>query len=581
MVGSINLMERVGSSYQDDQWPPEQSSTVRSKPRGDIDPCVCCFRSTLGLAGLIVVMLFLTKIVDKTMGQRVTAAADHLLPSVDVPDRSQTAVQKAVGMFRACLAAPVDNRRVEMHALKDFMVSLDIDLLAEESSDPNPGRDVVRLSLEYGLPAFVEFRVNRYQIPRGKPLLEVALANSDDAWFAERVLLRSNVTASYYSAAIAHYSGRAPSKSTKALVSQLSALEDEVQTFMIKEKERLDEHWTFLSVRNILDPAEEQKKDEFERIIKEYSRGRYTDDDGVYVNSNAHALLKLLVTSGREAEFHRLVSWSIVRQLAGFGRSSETFSLMPSLRIWYKCVVKVSQLRHSSWLDSLSLQYALTKLRAMRMANGLPHDMRNARDMDARFAEFPESPSGGSFWRAWLSAARIVNRLGVISNSSSDIVFTSGSGVAYYGTVLNEVFVPAGMIGKPVFYKQGPAAHNYGVIGMVSKTDNLDRHSSENLADFVGSLVSHAAFSSLPDRLRRITVPGNSALNLTSEQLYFVSRCVIWCTRIETRYQDYNEGSHAAYRARCNVPAMNMPSFGEAFNCPPGSQMNPVDKCVF
>ncbi|XP_037518047.2 neprilysin-3 [Rhipicephalus sanguineus] len=659
-------MERVGSSYQDDQWPPEQSSTVRSKPRGDIDPCVCCFRSTLGLAGLIVVMLFLTKIVDKTMGQRVTAAADHLLPSVDVPDRSQTAVQKAVGMFRACLAAPVDNRRVEMHALKDFMVSLDIDLLAEESSDPNPGRDVVRLSLEYGLPAFVEFRVNRYQIPRGKPLLEVALANSDDAWFAERVLLRSNVTASYYSAAIAHYSGRAPSKSTKALVSQLSALEDEVQTFMIKEKERLDEHWTFLSVRNILDPAEEQKKDEFERIIKEYSRGRYTDDDGVYVNSNAHALLKLLVTSGREAEFHRLVSWSIVRQLAGFGRSSETFSLMPSLRIWYKCVVKVSQvmeaplmgvyllqavpedylaevdsifsrlkkfyetqLRHSSWLDSLSLQYALTKLRAMRMANGLPHDMRNARDMDARFAEFPESPSGGSFWRAWLSAARIVNRLGVISNSSSDIVFTSGSGVAYYGTVLNEVFVPAGMIGKPVFYKQGPAAHNYGVIGMiiahemthgydaqgvnidagglwrhwltqwsrwkhrsvmhclqlshakVSKTDNLDRHSSENLADFVGSLVSHAAFSSLPDRLRRITVPGNSALNLTSEQLYFVSRCVIWCTRIETRYQDYNEGSHAAYRARCNVPAMNMPSFGEAFNCPPGSQMNPVDKCVF
>ncbi|KAL3229356.1 hypothetical protein MRX96_023664 [Rhipicephalus microplus] len=113
----------------------------------------------------------------------------------------------------------------------------------------------------------------------------------------------------------------------------------------------------------------------------------------------------------------------------------------------------------------------------------------------------------------------------------------------------------------------------------VSKTDNVNHHSSENLADFVGALVSHAAFSSLPERLRRVTVPGDSTLNLTCEQLYFVSRCIIWCTR--TGWQDYNEGSHAAERARCNVPAMNMPSFGEAFNCPPGSRMNPVDKCVF
>ncbi|KAL1471474.1 hypothetical protein MTO96_023626 [Rhipicephalus appendiculatus] len=205
------------------------------------------------------------------------------------------------------------------------------------------------------------------------------------------------------------------------------------------------------------------------------------------------------------------------------------------------------QLRTSSWLDSLSLKYALEKLRAMRLANGFPHDLRNARDMDARFVEFPESPRGGSFWRAWLSAARIVSRLGVTSNSSSDIVFTTGNGVAFYGTVLDEVFVPAGMIGRPVFYKQGPAAHNYGVIGMiiahemthgydtqgvnvdagglwhqwltqwsrlkyssviqciqqshakVGKMDvNLTRHASENLADFVGALVSHAAFSSLP-----------------------------------------------------------------------------------
>nr|XP_037279780.1 neprilysin-3-like [Rhipicephalus microplus] len=431
---------------------------------------------------------------------------------------------------------------------------------------------------------FYEYACGNYR--GGSVLLELALAESDEVWFTERAFLKASVKASYYRALIAHYSGRGPSGRVKALVSQLSALEDE---------------------------------DEFERIIDKYSLGRYTSDDGVYVNPDAHALLKLLVTQGREAEFHRLVSWSIVRQLAGFGRSSETFGVLSGNAVWYKCLMKVSQVMEAPLMgvhllkgtftsrarglpsgsgphllaaqDVLrasaeeqlvarrAVKFALDKLHAMRLANGFPHGLRNAREMDARYAEFPESPSGASFWRAWLSAARIVSRLAVTSNSSSDIVFTAGSGAAFYGVLLTEVFVPANVIGGPVFYKHGPAAHNYGVIGMVSKTDNLNHHSSENLADFVGALVPHVAFSSLPERLRRVTVPGDSTLNLTSEQLYFVSRCIIGCTR--TGWQDYDEGSHAAERARRNVPAMNMHSFGEAFNCPPGSRMNPVDKCAF
>ncbi|XP_054926354.1 neprilysin-2-like [Dermacentor andersoni] len=114
----------------------------------------------------------------------------------------------------------------------------------------------------------------------------------------------------------------------------------------------------------------------------------------------------------------------------------------------------------------------------------------------------------------------------------------------------------------------------------MSKTDSLDRQASENMADFAGSLVSHAAFRELPEHQRCVTVPGGgSALNLTGEQLYFVSRCVMWST--DSVWRDYSGGNHAAYRARCDVPAMNLPGFGEAFNCAPGSRMNPVDKCAF
>ncbi|KAL3229355.1 hypothetical protein MRX96_023663 [Rhipicephalus microplus] len=339
--------------------PPEPCTTTDCRSLADYlrrqvdanrDPCVDFYEYACGNYRGGSVLL--------EMGERVVAAVNSLLLSVYVPDRSQTAVQKAVGMFRACLAAPEDNRRVEMRALKDFMVTLDMDLLAEESSDPNPGRDIVRLSLEYGLHAFVEFRVNRFQMPRGNR---------------------------YSRALIAHYSGRASSGRVKALVSQLSALEDE---------------------------------DEFERIIDKYSLGRYTSDDGVYVDPDARALLKLLVTQGREAELHRLVSWSIVRQLAGFGRSSETFGVLSGNAVWYKCLTKVSQvmeaplmgvhllkavpedylaevdriysrlktsyerqLRSSSWLDVLSLKFALDKLHVMRLANGIPARLaKRARD---------------------------------------------------------------------------------------------------------------------------------------------------------------------------------------------------------
>ncbi|KAL3229354.1 hypothetical protein MRX96_023663 [Rhipicephalus microplus] len=336
--------------------PPEPCTTTDCRSLADYlrrqvdanrDPCVDFYEYACGNYRGGSVLL--------EMGERVVAAVNSLLLSVYVPDRSQTAVQKAVGMFRACLAAPEDNRRVEMRALKDFMVTLDMDLLAEESSDPNPGRDIVRLSLEYGLHAFVEFRVNRFQMPRGNRYSRIKAA--------------------------------------------------------------LDEHWSFVSVRNILYP-EQQQADEFERIIDKYSLGRYTSDDGVYVDPDARALLKLLVTQGREAELHRLVSWSIVRQLAGFGRSSETFGVLSGNAVWYKCLTKVSQvmeaplmgvhllkavpedylaevdriysrlktsyerqLRSSSWLDVLSLKFALDKLHVMRLANGIPARLaKRARD---------------------------------------------------------------------------------------------------------------------------------------------------------------------------------------------------------
>ncbi|KAH7955871.1 hypothetical protein HPB52_004679 [Rhipicephalus sanguineus] len=100
-----------------------------------------------------------------------------------------------------------------------------------------------------------------------------------------------------------------------------------------------------------------------------------------------------------------------------------------------------------------------------------------------------------------------------------------------------------------------------------------DTRDSENLADFVGTLTAYAAFASLPPPERDIELSG---LNMTAEQIFFISRCVQWCEEeplIGDRY--------APSRSRCLVPLMNMPQFSAAFACPAGTPMNPRKKCTF
>ncbi|KAL1487227.1 hypothetical protein MTO96_008172 [Rhipicephalus appendiculatus] len=100
--------------------------------------------------------------------------------------------------------------------------------------------------------------------------------------------------------------------------------------------------------------------------------------------------------------------------------------------------------------------------------------------------------------------------------------------------------------------------------------DTLD---SENLADFVGTLTTYAAFTSLPSYERDIELSG---LNMTAEHIFFISSCVKWCEEEPLIGERY-----APSRSRCLVPLMNMPEFSAAFSCPVGTPMNPRKKCTF
>ncbi|KAK8762467.1 hypothetical protein V5799_026265, partial [Amblyomma americanum] len=105
----------------------------------------------------------------------------------------------------------------------------------------------------------------------------------------------------------------------------------------------------------------------------------------------------------------------------------------------------------------------------------------------------------------------------------------------------------------------------------VPLNDTLD---SENQADFVGAVTAYAAFRALSGAQPYSTLPW---LNLSPEQLYFVGRCAKKCRRDDVPA----DARYAPSSARCNVPAMNMAAFSEAFGCGRGARMNPVPKCSF
>ncbi|KAL3211111.1 hypothetical protein MRX96_036608 [Rhipicephalus microplus] len=111
-------------------------------------------------------------------------------------------------------------------------------------------------------------------------------------------------------------------------------------------------------------------------------------------------------------------------------------------------------------------------------------------------------------------------------------------------------------------------------LSLSRQQDTLDDVTdSENLCDLVGTMVAYAAYSSLPENFKSETLAG---LNASSEQLFFISHCLKWCAQLSKPPRRY-----APFRSRCIVPLMNMPEFSSAFNCAPGSPMNPQNKCTF
>lgn len=201
---------------------------------------------------------------------------------------------------------------------------------------------------------------------------------------------------------------------------------------------------------------------------------------------------------------------------------------------------------------------------------------------------------------------------------------------AGYTPARNRITFPAGILQPPMFHKDYPAAMNYGAIGSVighelthgfddsgRKFDGDgrlrewwspevshrfeqraqcvdDQYTSyeaepglrlngkltlgENIADNGGVKQSYAAFKSYQTRHGNA---GTSLAGLSPDQLFFVAYAQVWCEEksAESLRLQVRTNPHSPGRFRVIGTVVNSPEFAAAFQCAPGTAMNPKSKC--
>jgi predicted metalloendopeptidase len=274
------------------------------------------------------------------------------------------------------------------------------------------------------------------------------------------------------------------------------------------------------------------------------------------------------------------------------------------------------RLEKLDWMEAETRKAALEKLDRMAVKIGYPDRWR-----DYATAEVGEQP----FVQNWLAAnafefRRNLARLGRPVDRgewwmSPHVVN------AYFGSTLNEIVFPAGILQPPYFDPKADNAVNFGGIGMVigheimhgfddrgrrydadgnlrewwtpadrkryqeraqaivaqygayTGIDGINVNGSltlgENIADLGGLQIAYLGLQRALAGQPREQIDG-----FTPEQRYFLSFAQAW----RSRYRPERErlqlltDSHSPPRYRVQGPLANLPEFARAFSCPPGAR---------
>lgn len=271
-----------------------------------------------------------------------------------------------------------------------------------------------------------------------------------------------------------------------------------------------------------------------------------------------------------------------------------------------------------TWMGPETKQAALAKLEAFRRRIGYPDTWIDLTSLNVS----RDSYVGNVFATRAFNVRRAVNRIGKPDDPNEWGVFTPATVNASYSPTRNNITFPAGILQPPFYDPNADDAYNYGGIGTVighemthgfddqgAKFDaegnlrnwwtasDLEKFQSrarciaeqyaqwrveeglslqgdlvtgEAIADLGGATLALRAYRKSLEGKDRTIVDG-----FTPEQRFFLGFAQVWGQNMsaeEARRRALTD-PHAPGPARVNMTVMNMPEFGDAWNCLATSKM--------
>ncbi|XP_050682968.1 neprilysin-4-like [Leptidea sinapis] len=292
-------------------------------------------------------------------------------------------------------------------------------------------------------------------------------------------------------------------------------------------------------------------------------------------------------------------------------------------------------LHKTNWIDDETKKLAAHKVDSMMLRIGYPGFILKKRDLDERYKEVRIHPD--KYFENILNILQHLTKMeqARIGQPVNKTLWNTAPAVvnAYYSRNKNQIMFPAGILQPPFYHRHFPRSLNFGGIGVVighEITHGFD--DKGRLFDCEGNLhrwwsdpaieAFHKRAQCLIDQYGRYIVPevnmkldgintqgeniadnggvkqafhaylnwlqGHDAedetlpgLNHTRTQLFFLNFAQVWCgaMRPEAMRNKLKTAVHSPGRFRVIGTLSNSEDFAREFNCPPGSPMNPSQKC--
>ncbi|XP_041978385.1 neprilysin-4-like [Aricia agestis] len=292
-------------------------------------------------------------------------------------------------------------------------------------------------------------------------------------------------------------------------------------------------------------------------------------------------------------------------------------------------------LRMTSWIDDETKKLAAHKVDTMMLRIGYPDYILNKDELDDRYKDVVIHPE-----KYFENILNILHHLTKTEQSRvgqpvNKTLWNTAPAVvnAYYSRNKNQIMFPAGILQPPFYHRHFPRSLNFGGIGVVIGHEithgfddkgrlfdcegNLHRWWSDSAVrafhKHAQCLIDQYGEYIVPEvniRLDGVNTQGENiadnggvkqafhaylrwlehhdasdelmpGLNHTHKQLFFLNFAQVWCgaMRPEAMRNKLKTTVHSPGRFRVVGTLSNSEDFAREWNCPPGSSMNPVNKC--